>query len=422
MPCTQTSNAEPALIYRVFFLNRFFFPDDSATAQLLTDLAISLAASGVEVHVVCSRQLYNAPATRLAAVEIVEGVFVHRIWTTRFGRQRLAGRVLDYASFYLMCGIALLLRLRSTDILVAETDPPLISIIAAAVGRFKGAALINWLQDIFPEVASHLGANPLPEPLDRVLRRLRDASLRAADANVVLGRRMLDYIVAEVATAKCHIIENWADANLVRPKSSGDSNLRIRLGLTGKFIIGYSGNLGRAHEYETVLGAAEILRTDERFVFLFVGGGIKMESLQAEVMRRGLQNFRFLPYQPRTELEDSLSAPDVHLVSLVPKLEGLIVPSKFYGILAAGRPALFVGDSAGELSCVIKSANCGMVIEIGNSVALADAITNLEADIERRSAMGRAARRLLCSSYATHTALARWAKLLAEVGLRRAGR
>jgi glycosyltransferase involved in cell wall biosynthesis len=403
-------------VHRVFFLNRYFYPDESATAQLLTDLASRVAAEGFEVHIVCSRQLYGAPGAGLAASETVRGVYVHRIWTTRFGRRHLLGRILDYATFYMLCAVALAAKLRATDILVAETDPPLISLVGAAVARLKGAMLINWLQDVFPEVASHLGANPLPAVLNRVLRRLRDATLRAAQANVVLGSRMHEYIVAcGVSASKCHIIENWADADLLQPKSSGDSGFKARLGLSGKFVIGYSGNLGRAHEYETAVGAAAELGEDERFAFLFVGGGNKMESLQVRVQELGLRNFHFLPYQPREELEDSLAAPDLHLVSLNPALEGLIVPSKFYGILAAGRPVVFIGDQDGELSRLIRANHCGLVVAPGDSTALVAAIKDLECDGQRRAAMGAAARTLLCSRFSATHALASWTNLLAKV-------
>ena len=191
---------------RVVFVNRYFYPDESATAQLLADVAFGLAAGGYDVHIVCSRQLYGAPESRLAAHETIRGVVVHRIWTTRFGRRRLLGRALDYASFYVTCAVALLRLMRTRDIVVAKTDPPLASIVAALAARCKGALLVNWLQDIFPEVASQLGANPLPAVLDRALRALRDASLRSAEVNVVLGGRMLEYISARVPASKCRVI------------------------------------------------------------------------------------------------------------------------------------------------------------------------------------------------------------------------
>jgi len=165
-----------------------------------------------------------------------------------------------------------------------------------------------------------------------------------------------------------------------------------------------------------VLGAAETLGDEDRITFLFIGGGIKMEELKASVERRRLTNFHFLPYQPREQLEDSLAAADVHLTSLIPSLEGLIVPSKFYGILAAGRPVVFVGDPDGELARIIAKSRCGYVVVVGHSDDLLAAIESLRTATDLRLTMGLAARDLLCSRFSTQRALERWTALLDEVG------
>jgi glycosyltransferase involved in cell wall biosynthesis len=405
---------------RVFFVNRYFHPDESATSQLLCDLAFALVQRGYRIHVVCARQLYGAAGANLPPLETVHGVVVHRVWTTRFGRRRLFGRALDYLSFYLWCGAALLRQLRPFDIVVAETDPPLISIVAAMAAKSRRAILINWLQDVFPEVATQLGASPLPPIFDALLRYLRDVSLRSAFVNVVLGSRMAEYLQTRgIEARKIRIIENWADAASVRPKPSAQSALRRRLGLDGQFVVGYSGNLGRAHEYESILGAAEILRDDASVSFLLIGGGVNMEALQARVAERNLAHVHFLPYQPRDTLEDSLAAADVHLASLLPALEGLIVPSKFYGILAAGRPVLFIGDPDGELARVIREAQCGMALSVGEPAPLAEAVRRLQRDGELRSRMGAAARQL-SERYTAARALSSWTQLLASIpGTRR---
>jgi colanic acid biosynthesis glycosyl transferase WcaI len=401
---------------RVFVVNRYFYPDESATSQLLTDLLFALAALGHDVHVICCRQLYGQPEAQLAARETVRDVRVHRIWTTRFGRRHLVGRALDYLTFHVACALTLVRQLRRRDIVIAMTDPPLISIVAAVAVKWKRGILVNWLQDVFPEVATRLGASPLPALLDGALQRLRDASLRSASANVVLGSRMAEYLQTRGLEArKIHVIENWADADAVRPKLAADSLLRRQLGLGDQFVAGYSGNLGRAHEYQTLLGAAEALRGEESITFLFIGGGHNMEELKAQVASRGLSQVRFLPYQPRESLEDSLAAADVHLVCLIPALEGLIVPSKFYGILAAGRPVVFIGDPDGELARVTTAARCGCAVATGEGLDLAAALLSLRDHRAQRDAMGLAARQLLSERYATGHAVGKWVDLLQAV-------
>jgi colanic acid biosynthesis glycosyl transferase WcaI len=405
--------AEKRISRQIVFVNRYYDPDQSATSQMLTDLAKGLAANGFDVHVVSSRQLYDDPATRLVPDETLFGVRVHRVATTRFGRNRLLGRAVDYASFYVTCAIMLLKLLRRGDVLVAKTDPPLLSILAAPIAKTKRVALINWQQDVFPEVASHLGANPLPSWLDKCLRQLRDASLRAAKMNVLIGGRMREYLAARgIPVSKLCVIENWADDHAIQPKPTTASTLRARLGLVDRFVVCYSGNLGRAHEFETLLGAADALKGEPAFMFLIIGSGAKMEALKRGVATRALDNFCFLPYQPRDTLDDSLAAADVHLVSLLPALEGLVVPSKLYGILAAGRPLIFIGDTDGDIGRIIERAQCGRFVRVGDSTALSDALRTLATGPEALAQMGARARQLLCEEYSLQRALKRWVALI----------
>jgi colanic acid biosynthesis glycosyl transferase WcaI len=395
---------------RVVFVNRYYAPDQSATSQLLTDLTSGLVSRGVDVHVVASRQLYDDAAARLAAREDIRGVTVHRVATTRFGRDRLAGRAIDYASFYWNCAVALLKLARRGDVIVAETDPPLLSLLAAPVARVKGAALVNWEQDIFPEVASELGLSPLPRWLERRLARLRDASLRSARMNVVIGKRMSEYLAGRgVPRTQLCVIENWSDA--IEPKPAAASLLRARLDLMERFVVCYSGNLGRAHEFDTLLAAARALE-GSAFTFLIIGAGAKMDALKRATASAALDNFIFMPHQPRESLSDSLAAADVHIASLLPALEGLIVPSKLYGILAAGRPIVFVGDAQGEVGRVIERARCGSAVRVGDAGALIDVLRRLQAEPDTRALMGERARRVFTEEFTFGRALDRWTELI----------
>jgi glycosyltransferase involved in cell wall biosynthesis len=405
--------AKPRSGAKIVFVNRYFHPDESATSQLLTDLASALADAGLFVHVICSRQRYDDAGVRLRSHESVGGVAVRRVWTTRFGRAQLAGRALDYASFYVSSAIAMLGSVGRGDTLIAETDPPLISIVAMVAAKLKGAHLVNWLQDIFPEVATMLGANPLPPILDRLLRRYRDRSLRAARVNVVLGERMREQLESGgISSERIEVIENWAESRSDAPKSAVGSALRAELGLSHNFVVGYSGNLGRAHEFHTLLGAAEMLRTDPRIVFLMIGGGAGMVQLEREVRERALENFRFLPYQPREALADALAAADVHWVSLKPALEGYIVPSKFYGILAAARPVLFIGDPDGELAREIGRCRCGAVVAVADVPELTRLLRAWQNDPQLLSDMGERGHRRYVERYCAERALQKWLRIL----------
>ena len=385
---------------RLIFVNRYFFPDHSATSQLLTDLASYLAGIGHDVHVVTSRQRYDDAGAPLPQAELAVGVRIHRVWTSRFGRDRLVGRAFDYATFYLSAGWRLFRLARRDDIVVAKTDPPLISVVAALVARLRGASLVNWVQDVFPEAAVALGLKGLEGWLGRALQRARDASLAQAVVSVAVSEGMAGYLISRgVPRDRVKVIHNWADDGAVVPLPIEQNRLRQQWGLTGQFVVAYSGNMGRAHEFETVLEAASHLRSEADIVFLFVGGGKQKAYLEAEAIHRGLAHVLFKPYQSREVLAESLGAADVHLVSLQPAVERFIMPSKFYGVAAAGRPAVFVGDPTGELAGMIRSAHCGGVVRVGDSLGLADLLRALRDNKNLRREWGDNSRRLIDEKY-----------------------
>jgi glycosyltransferase involved in cell wall biosynthesis len=398
----------------IIFVNRFFYPDHSATAQILADLCFALSRDGWDVRVVTSRSLYDDTSIELPATEHVNGVRIDRIWTTRFGRKSLAGRAMDYLSFYPAALWVLLRIIRGGDIVIAKTDPPLISVVVGLAAKLRGARHINWLQDLYPEVAAELGMRALSGASGRALRIFRNISLRNARANVVIGDRMAERLGAQgVAPHEITVIHNWSDDELVTPLDRGQCELRREWGFEDDaFVVGYSGNLGRAHEVETLLGAAGRLRHDPRIRFLFVGGGHHGDGLAGRVAAEGLSNFMFRPYQPKHMLAQSLAVPDVHWLSLRPELEGLIVPSKFYGIAAAGRPVLSVTDPDGEIARLVRLHDCGMVVSPGNDEDLARAIMELAGNPSLCRQMGASARAMLLANYTRQASIARWSELL----------
>jgi glycosyltransferase involved in cell wall biosynthesis len=298
------------------------------------------------------------------------------------------------------------------DVVVAMTDPPLASVPVGRVVRSRRAVLVNWLQDVFPEVAEALGVR-IVQMVGRPLRAMRDRSLRVALANVVLGERMREVLLDRGLPAEqVHVIPNWADGTRVYPVAPGENPLRSEWALEGRFVVGYSGNLGRVHEFETIVGAAERLRDDPRVVFLFIGGGAQRGWLEREVSARGLRNVHFRPYQPADRLALSLSLPDVHLITLRPALEGLVVPSKYYGVAAAGRPVIYVGDPAGEVPRVLNDTDSGFVVPPGESQNLAALVKALEGDADRVRVVGARARAVFDARFDRSLALSAWLALL----------
>ncbi|MFZ1921494.1 MAG: glycosyltransferase family 4 protein [Xanthobacteraceae bacterium] len=402
---------------RLIFVNRFFFPDHSATSQIVSDLAFHLAGRGRDVHAVTSRQSYENAQAALPDRDSINGVQVHRVASTQFGRSSLPGRSLDYLSFYRSVRRKLAELARRGDVVIVKTDPPLLSVAVMGPVRRNGARLINWLQDIYPETAVALGVPFIRGPVGWGLAPLRNRSLRDAEATVVLGELMAQRVAHSGApAARIHVIANWCNDEDIRPLAAEDNPLRREWNLGGKFVVGYSGNLGRAHEFGTVLAAAERLRNDARFVFLMIGGGRQFEELGAAVEDRRLGgSFLFKPYQDRSQLRYSLSLPDAHWLSLNPKLEGLLLPSKFYGIAAAGKPMIFIGDTDGELARLMRHHGCGIAIAPGDAAMLADTLLQWSNAPAAPAEMGAKARAMLEAHYSRERELAHWRALLDEI-------
>ena len=434
---------QSTLRMRLYFINRYFYPDHSATSQMLSDLVFALAERDHQITVITSRLSYDDQTGRLPRRETVRGVDVVRLATTGFGRAGLVGRAADYVTFGLAAGWLLLWRLRRGDVVVTKTDPPLLSLVTTPIARLRGARAVNWLQDVFPEVATALGMarGRLSGAALAILHRLRNRALRKASLNIAIGDRMaMEVCRLGVAPGKVRVIPNWSDGRAICPIPAQHNHLRTKWGLRDKFVVGYSGNLGRAHDVSTILDAIGMnareglvspvasssttdvicasVASDARVSWLFVGGGAQLQKLKAETDRHSDRDVMFRPYQPREALSESLSVPDVHLVTLRPALEGVIVPSKYYGIAAAGRPAIFIGDPDGEIARILKESDTGIVVAEGDGPALIRAVRELASNPERCEAMGRRARGLFEAKYDFAFAVEAWEDAISSPMLR----
>ena len=383
---------------------------------MLSDLTSALSEKDQQLTVFTSRLRYDRSDVPLPRRELWRGVRVLRLWSTRFGRSTLLGRGIDYFSFYVSAILAVLINGRRGHILVALTDPPMIGTVLHLFARMRGMRLVHWMQDMFPEVAQALLPGAKRALVFRIAKSLRNASLKRSDAVVVLGERMAERVAVQGAPlAIIHRISNWADEAALLPVAPEANPLRHAWALHGKTVIGYSGNLGRAHEFETIVQAILQTRALVNLRFLFIGDGAQLAPLKARLLSLNLlDRVHFEGYQPRANLSASLSAADVHLVSLQPELEGLIVPSKLYGALAVGRPVIFIGDLDGEVARVLQRNQCGQSVAVGDSRSLAQSMQSY-LDSPRLRIEGEAARRTFLENYTSNMATQRWTEVLQAV-------
>jgi len=388
--------ASPSLL----FLNRVYPPAAGATGELLAELAPELVKAGWQVTVV------TGPAPGAPASEIADGVRVERVGGLPLTRTSHARRVLSYLTLYPRL-LWRALRLPRAEVIVTLTDPPLQCMLGPLLKACKGSRLVHWAQDLYPELAEEMEVLPRHGLRARLLRRLSTWALNRSDRNIVIGRCMKSRLEERgVAAGTMVVIPNWghrtiadcglriADCGGLHPDEGArasnperarrdvdENSFRREHDLMGRFVVMYSGNLGLAHPFAAMLEAAERLQPVlPQVVFLFVGQGPRLPWVMEQARQRQLANVRFLPLQPRANLGQSLRAADVHLASMREDLCGLVVPSKVYGVLAAGRPCLFLGPPESEAAQLILRAGCGAVLPSTDGAKVAQCLEHWATD------------------------------------------
>ncbi|HEY3132688.1 MAG TPA: sugar transferase, partial [Acidobacteriota bacterium] len=365
---------------------------------LLTELAEDLAREhGCRISVVAGlpldRKNQVQPLRWLPfRRESRNGVEIYRAAGTTFSTKRFAGRAANYISYFLSACLASFW-IRRPDIVVALTDPPIVGLAAYLTARRCGGRFVFLCQDIFPEVAALL-EDFHNERVNRCLDRVNRFLIKRADRVVALGDTMRERLVIRKGAEpeKVSVIHNWADCQGIVPGSKKNS-FSIAYRLSEKFVVMHSGNMGLSQSLDTVLDAAGRLKHIPDLVFALVGDGSKRASLEAKTQSRGLTNVRFFPYQPKDRLKDSFASADVFLISLKRGLAGYIVPSKLYGILAAGRPYIAAVEDATEVASITREYDCGLLAELGDPDDLARKILTLYYDHTLAERLGRNARR-----------------------------
>jgi glycosyltransferase involved in cell wall biosynthesis len=369
----------------IAFFNRSYYPDSTATGQLLSELCEGLmAAYGCRVSVVTRGATWG-----LLQRETHLGVEILRARGTSFSKRRFAGRFSNYVSYFLSACYAGQ-RLQRPDVVIAQTDPPIIGLAAWMAARRFGVPFVMAYKDIFPEVARLL-EDFHSEAVDRALQAVNCFLARRADRVVALGETMKRMLVEDKGAdpARTVIIPDWADCEAIVPGPKQNAFARAH-GLADRFVVMHSGNIGLSQNLEVLIEAADRLRHVRDIVVVLVGEGVKKAALEEQA--RDLPNVRFLPFQPKERLHESFASADVFVVSLKAGMAGYIVPSKLYGILAAGRPYVAAVEDSAEVASISRRHDCGLVVGPGKASELADGVLKLYHDRALARRMGENAR------------------------------
>ncbi len=399
---------------KLLFINRSYWPDVEATGQLLTELCERLADEH-DVTVICGHpvQTQVAAAQGDRVIRDRHGVSILRVWHTRFNKASFVGRVINMVTF-LLSATWCAFTTRRPDVVIVETDPPILCLLGRAVQVIRGARLICYLQDIYPDVAVALG-----KLRDGWLTRLLDSWFygiyRRAQYVVVLSQDMQQHLIRkQIPAEKIRCIPNWIDTAAVYPIKH-ENALRMKRGWQEKFVVMYSGNLGMSQPWTQLLGAMELLRDEPRLQFVLIGGGAAANWLGDEIQRRKLTQVEMLEYQPKSELATSLSAADLHLVFLDQRITHCLMPSKIYGVLASGTMSLVVAAASSELARMVEHAQAGQVVSEESAEPLAAAIRSLLEQPELVIQAGQNARRLAEREFDLSASYQKFHQLFQEV-------
>jgi glycosyltransferase involved in cell wall biosynthesis len=401
---------------KVLLVDQFFFPDVAAVAQLMTDLAEDLTEKGIRVSVLCGRANYSREKNDPRATNpYLKQVKVRRMTSLNLRGRSGVVHLLNYLSFLILAPLRAI-TLSRYDCTVVFTNPPLIALVGWLLKLLRGTKFVYVVEDLYPDVAIELGFLKRDGVVTKIVNKASSFLLRQADRVVVLDDRVKHELVAkEVKKDRIVIIPNWADGKQIYPVEKSANLFVERHNLKGKFVIQYSGRMGEAHDFSTILQAAKRLKEYDDIVFLFIGNGPKRGEITEFKERYNLDNVLLLPYQDRTNLRFSLGAADVSLISLKSNLESLMVPCKVYGIMASGRPFIYLGSDHGEMSRIAQMAECGFTVPPGKVELLFDTILHLYQDESLPQELGSKAREYFLEHFERKLATAQYYGLLMDV-------
>lgn len=385
-------------------VTQFFPPDYAATGQLIADLSTHLQHLGFQVQVFSAQPGYAFQEARAPARETISGVRVRRSSILRRSPQRIRGKLLGGILFFLRAAIHLLKAANRSDMLLLTTEPPYLPFLGYLIHLCFGIPYVCLIYDLYPDVAVHLKVVPKKHPIVRFWNWMNGLAWQNASQVIVPSQTMKDRIGSQHPQIrnKIAVIHNWANPEVIQPIYKQDNWFARKYQLVDKFVVLYSGNMGRCHDMDTILAAAYRVR-HEAIQFVFIGNGAQRSYCQQWVEGLGLKNCLFLPYQDRSVLPYSLTACDLSLVSMRPGMEGLVAPSKLYGILAAGRPVAAICEPHSYLRNILSAANCGKAFESGCSKDLAAFIRQLKKQPALGQAMGDLGRRYLKKRFTLET-------------------
>jgi glycosyltransferase involved in cell wall biosynthesis len=398
---------------KFFLISQVFYPDEVSSAGLFTNLCSVIAEDDYEVEVWCAQPSYSI-LQRQPKRLVYKRINIHYLPSTNFPKDKIFGRLVNIITFSISVFFKLLFFSKKGSVFTHTTPPPL-GIIISFTCAIRRRSFVYILHDILPEGLVRLGKVSGKNWLIRFWHCLFISSLKRSRKIIVIGRDMQMWLgkVYPDSLKKVEYIPHWQDDNLIFPSGFFENEFIIKYKLDNKFVIQYSGNMGLWNDMET-LGKA-VQRNIEDVVFMFVGGGVRKDELLRSFSVADQKNVLFFPFQPVEKLNNILTACHAGIVSMRDGLEGMAVPCKIYGIMAAGVPVIAMVPKNSEIAFIVKEENCGIVVKPGDTMGLINAITILKSDENARLEMGRNGRQAFEKKYSTRVIAEQYKSLICSL-------
>jgi colanic acid biosynthesis glycosyl transferase WcaI len=386
---------------RILVLSELYYPEQTSTGYLLTKTAEGLAEE-FTVKVIAGPATNFLKSTDAPVNEVRNNVEIFRCQGTSFDKDSLFGRLVNLMTRSLTIFWKTLTIAKKDDCIFVVTNPPLLPFVALLIKWLKGCQLVLLIHDVYPEVIVATGLSKSDSPLVKIAQIMNRLLYNQSDRIVTLGRDMSKLALAKLKDEnknKIHCIPNWADNDAVKSIDRASNPLLQEIGVSDRFVVLYAGNMGRTHGIEYLAEAAKSLKNNPNIHFVVLGFGAKRKWLEEFVTKENLQSVTILAPRPRSEQTIFLNACDVALISFVPGMAGVSVPSRTYNQMAAGKPIIAVAEDWSELAEVVKEEAIGWVISPGDIEGLTSAIETAANNRELCQQMGKKAATVAQTKY-----------------------
>jgi colanic acid biosynthesis glycosyl transferase WcaI len=384
---------------KILIMGQHYAPEEVSGAVLATEISRDLVAAGHSVTFLTAapsypqKRVFRGYSNRLISKEVLDKVRIIRVWSFISPNKSLPVRIINYSTFSLFALLGLLASDRP-DVIYCYSPPLPLGLSAWILSRVWRVPWIFRVEDIYPDAAIAAGVlrNKLAIRFFSAIERF--LYKKASHISVISDGFRSNLQKKNVLAAKISVEPVWSDPDVVRPQAK-DNNFRAQNGLNGKFVVMYAGNIGQTSALDEVLSAAEILLKDPEIRFVIIGEGIHKAELMKDVQLRGLDNVKFLPFQPRENYAEMMAAPDISLVTINSNSSSYSLPGKTFNIMASGRPLLAISPEDSELAQLVRSAGCGINVPPNEPAAVVATILELKSNADLLNEMGLKGRAVL---------------------------